>query len=242
MALTKRAIDSFVHDGRVRDIRWDGADGVPGFGVRINPGSTKTFVFQYRWGRERPLFKVGVYGRDLTLQQARAKARELNVSVANGIDPRAPLKAYSGSTLEEFTPVFLDRMRTRDVKSVGDMQRRIYKWLCYDPELSPHICPKCDKKQQQILGPCNRQGCDGVTEPVHTPTLGRKDLKAITTPMVVKLHEQIGKAAKYEANRVVELLRQMFSQTEKLVEGMQGKPNPCKGVDFFKENFGIEVE
>ena len=235
MALTKRAIDRFAHDGRARDIRWDGADGVPGFGVRINPGSTKTFVFQYRWGRERPLFKIGVYGRDFTLQQARAKARELNVSVANGIDPRAPLKASEGSTLGEFAPVFLDHMRTRDAKSVGEMERRIYKWLCYHPELSPHICPKCDKKQQQALGPCNRKGCDGTTAPDAKPSLGRKDLKAITTPMAVKLHQRIAKNGRVEANRVVKLMNQMFSQSEKLVEGMRGAPNPCKDVDRFKE-------
>jgi integrase len=235
VALTKRAIDSFTHDGRSRDIRWDGVDGVPGFGVRVNPSSTKTFVFQYRWGRERPLFKIGVYGRDFTLQQARAKARELNVSVANGIDPRAPLKASEGSTLGDFAPVFLDRMRTRGRKSIGEMERRTYKWLVYHPKFSPHICPKCDKQQQQILGPCNRQGCDGVTKPVHKPTLGRKDLKAITTPTVVKLHEKIGKHGHYEANRVLHLLSQMFSQSEKRVEGMKGHPNPCKDVDLFKE-------
>ena len=234
MALTKRAIDSFVHDGRVRDIRWDGTDGVPGFGVRINPGGTKTFVFQFRWGKERPLLKIGLFGT-FTLQQARAKARELNVSVANGIDPKSPLKASDGTTMEEFAPLFLDHMRARDTKSIGEMQRRIYKWFAYHPEFSPHICTTCDKKQQQTLGDCNRKGCDGVTEPVHKPTLGSKDLKAITTPMVVKLHERIGKSGRVEANRVVKLLSQMFSKSEKLVEGMQGEPNPCKDVERFKE-------
>jgi hypothetical protein len=48
-------------------------------------------------------------------------------------------------TLEAFAPIFLEYMRTRGVKTIGEMQRRIYKWFCYDPELSPHICSTCGR-------------------------------------------------------------------------------------------------
>jgi integrase len=236
MALTKKAIDSFSYRGPGRDVRWDGTDGVPGFGVRVNRGGSKTYVIKYRLSgsRKTKLLSIGKHGT-WTVQQARQRAKELLVGVDSSVDPKAPSMADEGTTLEEFGPVFLDHMRARDTKSIGEMQRRIYKWFAYHPEFSPHICTTCDKKQQQTLGDCNRKGCDGVTEPVHKPTLGSKDLKAITTPMVVKLHERIGKSGRVEANRVVKLLSQMFSKSEKLVEGMQGEPNPCKDVDRFKE-------
>ena len=235
MALTKKAIDSFSYRGPGRDIRWD-TDGVAGFGVRINPGGSKTYIIKYRLpgSRQTHLFSIGKHGT-WTVQQARQRAKALLVGVDSGVDPKAPTMADEGSTLEEFAPLFLDHIRTRGRSSIGEMQRRIYKWLVYHPEFSPHICTKCKKKQQQTLGPCNRETCDGTTEPDAKPSLGTKDLKAITTPMVVRLHERIGKTAKYEANRVLNLLSQMLVQSRKQVEGMKDHDNPCEDVDTFEE-------
>ena len=61
MALTKKRIDSFKWDGRSRDIRWDGKDGVPFFGVRCNPGGSKTFMVEYRLpgNRKKTLYSIG---------------------------------------------------------------------------------------------------------------------------------------------------------------------------------------
>lgn len=51
---------------------FDGA--IPGFGVRVNPGGTKSFVLMH--GTSRQLTTLGRHGI-ITLQQARAKAREI---------------------------------------------------------------------------------------------------------------------------------------------------------------------
>ena len=200
MALTKRAIDSFTYDGRARDIRYDGPDGVPGFGVRINPGGSKTFLLQYRLEGDRtkgvrPLLTIGKFGT-WTVQQARQKARQLLVDVQNGIDPKASTKT-EGITLEGFAPIFMDDMRTRGMRTAGEMERRIQKRL--------------------------------------VPQLGKKDLVDITRADVTKLHGAIGKTAKIEANRCIQLLKTMLARAEMMGYLPAGSVNPCKGIDRYKE-------
>jgi len=201
VALTKRQIDSFTYDGRARDIRYDGKDGVPGFGVRINPGGSKTFILQYRLKGDRtkgvrPLYTIGKYGA-WTLQQARQKARKLIVDIDNGIDPKR-LSKTQGITLKEFAPVFLADMEARGKATVDEMRRRTEKRLL--------------------------------------PALGRKFLTEITRGDVSRLHSQIGRSAKIEANRVVQLLKLLFSRAEKMGYIPEGTPNPCVGVDLFPEH------
>ena len=197
MALTKRQIDSFTYDGRSRDIRWDGADGVPWFGVRINPGGSKTFIVEYRLegSRKKRLYSIGKYGK-WTLQQGRERAREILVGVDQGIDPTAPTKV-EGTTLANFAPIFMDDMRTRGVRTHGEMSRRIHKRLL--------------------------------------PALGKTPLAGIARSDVTKLHGSIGKQARIEANRVVQLLKTMIARAEMMGYLVEGHPNPCRGIDLFSE-------
>ena len=127
MALTKKKIDSFKWDGRSRDIRWDGKDGVPFFGVRCNPGGSKTFMVEYRLlgNRKKSLYSIGGYGK-WTLQQAREEARRILVGVDRGIDPKAPTKAKE-LTVKECAKVFLEDAQTRDVTTWRGMERRFEK-------------------------------------------------------------------------------------------------------------------
>ncbi len=76
--LTKRSIDSFRHRGGW-DVRWDTA--VPGFGVRVYPSGKKAFVLSYRARGRKRLMVLGRYGADLTLDQARTRARKERVKV-----------------------------------------------------------------------------------------------------------------------------------------------------------------
>jgi integrase len=197
MALTKRAIDGFKWDGRPRDIRWDGTDGVPFFGIRCNSGGSKTFMVEYRLpgSRKKTLYSIGKFGK-WTLQQAREKAREILVSADQGIDPKAPAKA-EGVTLGGFAPIFMDDMRTRGMRTAGEMERRIQKRL--------------------------------------VPQLGKKDLVDITRADVTKLHGAIGKTAKIEANRCIQLLKAVLTRAEMMGHLPAGSMNPCKGIDLYKE-------
>ncbi len=82
--LTTRAIQSFTY-GDGWDVRWDGE--VPGFGVRVYPSGKKAFVLSYRAQGRKRLMVLGRFGADLTLDQAREKARKLRVQTKEGADP-----------------------------------------------------------------------------------------------------------------------------------------------------------
>jgi integrase len=71
--LTKTEVDKLV--GAEKDfIRWDAQ--VRGFGVRVTPRNSKTFVAQYRVGSQPKREKIGTYP-EWTVDQARQRAKEI---------------------------------------------------------------------------------------------------------------------------------------------------------------------
>lgn len=84
--LTKRIIDSAKPGSRDSFI-WDHE--LRGFGVRIKPSGTRTFIIQYRniEGRTRRCV-IGQYGV-LTVEEARDHAKKKLASVVDGADPSA---------------------------------------------------------------------------------------------------------------------------------------------------------
>jgi integrase len=131
MAFTKKKIDGLRYDGRSRDIRWEkasGDDGLPGFGVRIQPGGAKAFVLQYRSpdGRVR-LKKIGSYP-PMTLSEARDRARKDLVDLIDDIDP---LKAqHSDMRLKKFAAIYIEQhAKPFRVGSWKEDQRRLGKHI-----------------------------------------------------------------------------------------------------------------
>ena len=105
--LTKRAIDGFEYAGGW-DVRWDTE--VPGFGVRVYPTGKKAFVLSYRAQGRKRLMVLGRYGADLTLDQARDKARKERVSVKEGTDRiEEKRKVAQGETFADFEHEFIER-------------------------------------------------------------------------------------------------------------------------------------
>ena len=83
--LTKRAIDVLEPPGSGQAFLWDTE--LRGFGVRVTPSGTKTFVLQYRTVADRSRrIVLGRYGV-LTVEQARNDAREKLVAITKGEDP-----------------------------------------------------------------------------------------------------------------------------------------------------------
>lgn len=85
--LTKRIIDAAAPNAGDQFI-WD--SDLPGFGMRVRPGGSKTFIAQYRAGGGRSgqsrRYTIGRYGV-LTVDEARHEARKVLLSVAQGQDP-----------------------------------------------------------------------------------------------------------------------------------------------------------
>lgn len=88
--LNKTVIDEAVYEGPGGCYLWD--ERLTGFGVRIYPSGTKSFVVTY-WcrGRQR-FFTIGRYGK-ITLHQAKEDALEVFLKVHRGEDPAADRKA-----------------------------------------------------------------------------------------------------------------------------------------------------
>ena len=104
--LTKRAIDGFEYAGGW-DVRWDAE--VPGFGVRVYPSGKKAFVLSYRAQGRKRLMVLGRYGADLTLSQARDKARKERVRVKEGSDPiEEKRKAIQGETFGQLIDRYIE--------------------------------------------------------------------------------------------------------------------------------------
>jgi integrase len=117
-------IKEFVYRGGW-DVRWD--EQIPGLGVRIMPSGKMSFVLSYRnhEGRKR-LMVLGRVGADLTLTQARDKARKERVCVREGGDPlNVKQKATQGETLKDLIDAFIERHGKPHKKTWKADQRRL---------------------------------------------------------------------------------------------------------------------
>lgn len=91
--LTKSAVDKLQPDQCADTVFWD--ESMKGFGLRIKPNGTKSYVVQYRnrnTGRSRRK-TIGQHGPLFTLNQAREIARGILADAARGADPVAEAKA-----------------------------------------------------------------------------------------------------------------------------------------------------
>ena len=121
--LTKRAIDSFRYRGGW-DVRWD--DDIPGFGVRIYPSGKKAFVLSYRADGRKRLMVLGRYGADLTLDQARTRARRHLVQVRDGLDPlEERSKKAAGQTFKVLIEAYIERHAKVHKKTWKDDLQRL---------------------------------------------------------------------------------------------------------------------
>ena len=105
--LTKRVLDALQHDAGRDVFVWDTE--VRGFGVRLKPSGTKTFLIQYRNAERRTRrFVIGQYGV-LTVDVARDLARKKLASVIDGGDPSEERRAArEGMTVAEVCDWYID--------------------------------------------------------------------------------------------------------------------------------------
>lgn len=110
MKFTKTAIDQLaITDGRKERIEWD--DDVPGFGIRLREGGSKSFIVQYRIGG-----RGGKQGRETlgnikkfnSIDAARKAARTVLEAAGSGQNPRAIREEAERKIAQAVTPL-IDR-------------------------------------------------------------------------------------------------------------------------------------
>ena len=117
-------------------IAWD--DKLTGFGVRIHPAGTKTFIVNYRagdGGRKAPNKRVSIgrYG-PITVDQARRQARELLGKVAGGENPaeeRSDARSMPtlGDAFEDYMAANPNRSKRTNELYRYEARRYLGDWL-----------------------------------------------------------------------------------------------------------------
>ena len=131
--LTKRAVDAI--EPRDESLKvWD--DELSGFGLRVQPSGVKTYILNYRTkaGRQRQL-TIGRHGA-LTVAEARARAREMLASVADGKDPQGDLSALRQS---DTVNQFLDRHLAEHVAKQNGLRMQASVKDAFDRLARPSI-------------------------------------------------------------------------------------------------------
>ena len=137
--LTKKVVDAEIATERDRFI-WDTE--LTGFGLRIRPGGSKTFVAQYRVGGGRSgatrRFTIGRYGV-LTVEEARLEAKMVLAAAVQGGDPSGARKAIR----QEMTVAeLIDQFAT---KGTDHLKPRNKRWML--ARLQHHLVPLIGRKK-----------------------------------------------------------------------------------------------
>src|SRR5262245_51709608 len=155
--LTKRLVDAIKPDSNRDVFAWDGE--LRGFGLRVKPSGTRTYLIQYRnsEGRSRRLV-LGQHGA-LTPQQARDIARQKLAAVARGEDPSAERHAArAGMTVAEVCDWYLEYARAGRI--LGRKRRPIKaSTLDFDrSRIEAHIKPLIGMRSVRSLSLADIEG------------------------------------------------------------------------------------
>lgn len=164
--LTKRTIDAL--EARDKDyFEWD--DDLAGFGVRVWPTGKKTYVAQYRTGKQTRRFKVGNHGA-LTVDEARKEAKAVLGDVARGEDPQ------------------LDRATNRKAITIKELCERYFEAVDKGLILGKRGLPKKASTVYVDKGRAKRH---------IIPLVGNRAVKDFTTADAIKMMRDVtmGKTA-----------------------------------------------
>src|SRR5262245_30352992 len=130
---------------------------LPGFGVRLREGGSKTWVFQYKIGNKHRRVTLG-HVSALEPAAAREQAGKLHAQVRLGQDPagaKAESRAHADETFGACVTLFLAWQRER-VKSFCDVERHLVRNLA-----ALHNLPLVKIDQRTIAGPLARFSARG---------------------------------------------------------------------------------
>jgi integrase len=127
MKLTASAIRSLtLPKGKLDYIEFD--DAIPGFGLRIRDGGSRTWIFQYKLGSKQRRIVLGK-ATALPADKARDLAADHHAAVHLGRDPageRAAARASAAETFETAVRLFLEHQKARlRPRSYPDVERHL---------------------------------------------------------------------------------------------------------------------
>ena len=214
MTLSKKQVERvrYAGAGSIPDILHDGR----GLELHVYPSGRKVWKFYYRTadGRRRKLRLGDLSGPKarppvLTLDDARKRALKQTDAVGEGRDPVA------------------DRDELRASATVAELFKA---WI------SRHAKPIFDESGRLVRGKKSWKKDQSRIDRHIVPRLGALKALAVTREDVARLHTEIGQAAPYEANRVLELVRAVFNKARVWGLLAEGRSNPADGVDVFREH------
>jgi integrase len=127
--LTARLVDTAkCPDGKDRIYYWDASQ--PGFGLHVAASGKRSWVCQYRHGGKSTRETLRGFP---SLADARTWAKELQLKVSKGIDPRA--RTSDGDAFAEVAKIFI-RVEGRRLRSAGQYQRLLDRLVI--PVLGKH--------------------------------------------------------------------------------------------------------
>ena len=106
-----------------------------GFGLKVTPRGSKTFIVTYRVGRgrnaQKPRETIGRYGSPWTVDQARDEAKRILALAARGEDPREQRrKSARMPTIAELCDLYLDQgVSTKKTSTIGTDVGRIQRHI-----------------------------------------------------------------------------------------------------------------
>lgn len=107
--ITKRMVDAVAPDpGGAEQFVWDAE--VKGFGLRVKPSGTKSYVLKYRIGSRTRRLTIGKHGSPWTPGEARRRALDLLRNVKDGRDPATEKVAVQKDvTIAALAAFYLDQ-------------------------------------------------------------------------------------------------------------------------------------
>jgi integrase len=123
MRLTKRSVETLTYTGEGNGACYVWDDDLPGFGVRVFPSGSRSFVLAYRVNDRKRFLTLGAFGK-ITVDEARRIAKAKVGEVVTGGDPQADKeRALQGETIAELVAAYQSRHVPTKKTGVEDMRR-----------------------------------------------------------------------------------------------------------------------
>ena len=216
--LTKRVVDAIRPDPAGTDVFvWDAGDGaIKGFGVRVKPSGTASYLVQYRTreGRTRRLVlgRVGV----ITPDEARTQAGDKLKQVAHGGDPSADRHlARDALTVSELADLYLRE------GPAEKPNKKASSWDADASNIDRHIKPRLGRKIAKALTQAD-------IAKFQADVANGKSKADIRTKMRGRAIIEGGRGTAARSLAVLGAMLQ-FAVTRKLIPA-----NPAKGVQLLK--------